>query len=95
VSLVNARQLIHDQGNKGLDMIYTRCGLPPSLFPAYRIALDVARENERNRTDETPDAIMKRTLERVLTHFEDSVDAHNRDDVNFLLARLERAANAA
>jgi uncharacterized protein (DUF2336 family) len=95
VSLINARQLVHDQGNRGLDMIYARCGLPPSLLPAYRIALDVARENERDRTDETPDAIMKRTLERVLTHFEDSVDEHNRDDVNFLLARLERAANAA
>ena len=95
VSLINARQLVHDQGNKGLDMIYARCGLPPSLFSAYRIALDVARENERGRTDETPDAIMKRALERVLTHFEDSVDAHNRDDVNFLLAKLERAANAA
>jgi len=95
VPLVNARQLIHDQGNLGLGKIYGRCGLPPSLFPAYRIALDVARENERDRTDETPDAVMKRTLERVLTHFEDSVDEHNLDDVNFLLGKLGRAANAA
>ena len=55
----------------------------------------MARENEYERTDETPDAIMKRTLERVPTHFEDSVDEHNLDDVNFLLGKLERAANAA
>jgi len=95
VSLLNTRKLIHDQGELGLDKIYERCGLPPSLLPAYRIALEVARENEHDRTDDTPEAITKRTLERVLTHFEDIVDVHNLDDVDFLLGKLGRLANAA
>lgn len=95
VSLVNVRKLIHDQGDLGLKKIYDRSGLPKTLFPAYRIALDVALENERDRTDDTPEAITKRTLERVLTHFEDIVDEHSVDDVDFLLGKLGRVANAA
>ena len=95
VPLVNARKLIHDPGELGLSSIYEHCCLPPSMYPAYRIALNVAQENERDRTDDTLDAVTKRTLERVLNHFEDIVDEHNLDDVDFLLGKLGRAANAA
>jgi uncharacterized protein (DUF2336 family) len=95
VPLVNARTLIHDEGKLGLKSIYDRAGLPAKLFPAYRVAFDVARENEHERSDGDPEAVTRRTLERVLTHFEDMFDDSNHDDVDFLLNKLGRLANAA
>lgn len=93
--LVNARALIHDEGMLGLKSIYDRSGLSRKMFPAYRVAFDMARENERERSDIDPEAVMRRTLERVLTHFEDMFDDSNHDDMDFLLNKLGHIANAA
>ncbi|MEX2617954.1 MAG: DUF2336 domain-containing protein [Alphaproteobacteria bacterium] len=93
--LVNARTLIHDEGALGLKSIYRRAGLSRKMFPAYRVAFDMARENEHERSDIDPDAVMRRTLERVLTHFEDMFDDSNHEDMNFLLNKLGNLANAA
>ncbi|MDA0662681.1 MAG: DUF2336 domain-containing protein [Proteobacteria bacterium] len=93
--LVNARALIHDEGMLGLKSIYDRSGLSRKMFPAYRVAFDMARENERERSDIDPEAVMRRTLERVLTHFEDMFDDSNHEDMDFLLNKLGHIANAA
>lgn len=95
ISLVNARRLIHDKGELGFKSLYTKCQLPAVLFDAYRIALDVIQETENERIDGAPDLLAKRMLERVLTHFEDLVDEQSPDDVDFLLNRLGKLANAA
>jgi len=95
VSLLNSRKLIHDPGDLGFSSIYEKCDLPKSLFIAFRSALDVLRETENERTDGDPGAVTKRMLERVLTQFEDIVDEHNAEDVDFLLNKLGRLANAA
>ncbi len=94
ISVLNARKLIHDKGSLGLKSLYDKCGLPDSLFTAYRIALDVLVETEKERIDGDPNAMTKRMLERVLTHFEDTVDGQSPEDVDFLLNRLGRAAAA-
>ncbi|NKB60025.1 MAG: DUF2336 domain-containing protein [Alphaproteobacteria bacterium] len=95
ISVLNARTLIHDKGSLGFKSLYQKCGLPDSLLSAYRIALDVIVETEKERIDGDPNAVTKRMLERVLTQFEDLVDEHSPEDVDFLLNRLSRAANAA
>lgn len=95
ISVVNARRLIHDKGQLGFKSLYTKCRLPSVLFDAYRIALDVIQETENERIDGAPDMLTKRMLERVLTHFEDLVDEQSPDDVDFLLKRLGKLANAA
>lgn len=95
ISIVNARKLIHDKGSLGFDSLYNKCGLPKGLLSAFRIALDVVSETEKERIDGDPNAVTKRMLERVLTQFEDLVDKHSPEDVDFLLNRLNRAANAA
>ena len=53
------------------------------------------RETERERIDGDPNASTRRMLERVLPRFEDLVDDESPEDVDFLLNRLGRAANAA
>ncbi len=69
--------------------------MPASLYYAYRFALDVLRETERERIDGDSNASTRRMLERVLPRFEDLVDDESPEDVDFLLNRLGRAANAA
>lgn len=95
ISVLNARKLIHDKGALGFKSLYERCQLPPPLFQAYRIALDVLRETEQERIDGDPNSITRRMLERVLTQFEDLVEDESPEDVEFLLNRLGRVANAA
>lgn len=95
ISVLNARRLIHDKGTLGFKSLYERCQLPATLYEAYRIALNVLRETELERTDGDPGMITRRMLERVLTQFEDLVDSESPEDVDFLLDRLGRAANAA
>ena len=92
ISVINARKLIHDKGSYGFDSLYTKCGLPEGLLAAFRIALEVMVETGRRSASTV---IHKRMLERVLTQFEDLVDKHSPEDVDFLLNRLNRAANAA
>lgn len=95
VSVLNARKLIHDKGALGFKSLYDKCQLPAALYDAYRIALDVLRETELERIDGDKNTITRRMLERVLTQFEDLVDDECPEDVDFLLNRLGRAANAA
>jgi uncharacterized protein (DUF2336 family) len=95
VSVLNARKLIHDKGALGFKSLYEKCELPAPLYDAYRIALDVLRETELERIDGDPNTITRRMLERVLTQFEDLVDGESPEDVDFLLNRLGRSANAA
>ena len=95
ISVLNARRMIHDKGALGFKSLYKRCQLPASLYYAYRIALDVLRETERERIDGDPNASTRRMLERVLTQFEDLVDDESLADVDFLLNRPGCAANAA
>lgn len=83
ISVLNARRLIHDKGALGFKSLYERCQLPASLHHAYRIALDVLRETERERIDGDPNASTRRMLERVLTQFEDLVDDESLADVDF------------
>jgi len=95
ISLLNARTLIHDKGALGFKSLYGKCQLPETLFEAYRIALEVLLDTELERIDGDPDMVTRRMLERVLTQFEDFVDNESPEDVDFLLNRLGRAANAA
>lgn len=95
VSVLNARKLIHDKGSLGFKSLYEKCQLPDPLYDAYRIALNVLKETELERIDADPNMVTKRMLERVLTQFEDLVDDESPEDVDFLLNRLGRAANAA
>ena len=95
ISVLNARRMIHDKGALGFKSLYKRCQLPASLYYAYRFALDVLRETERERIDGDPNASTRRMLELVLTQFEDFVNDESPEDVDFLLNRFGRAANAA
>ena len=88
VPIINARLLIHDQGVLGLQSIYQYAHLPLDLFPAFRAAIDVARDLDYDGGDRDRQRFAAKVIERVLTRLE-KLDERNLD---YLMTRLQRLA---
>jgi len=92
IPVSNAHILIHDQGQLGLRRLYDRTRMPPSLYPAFKSACDLAREAELERTDADPETRMRQMLERVLTMHEDIAEAFGVTNVDYLLNKFNQMA---
>jgi uncharacterized protein (DUF2336 family) len=88
VTVVNARQLIHDPGPLGLQSIYQYAHLPVDLFPVFRAAFDVAREMDYDGGDRDRQRFNAKLIERVLTRLE-QLDHAN---LTYLMNRLQKLA---
>lgn len=86
--IVNARTLIHDNGRLGLWSIYMRTGLPERLYPAFRVAVDVARETSYDGGERDSERRACRVIERILTQYEDL----GQDNLDYLLRKLNQIA---
>ena len=60
VSERSARDLINDAGERGFVSLYARTGLPPSLFPAFATALEIALDVRRDGWTDSDDATTQR-----------------------------------
>jgi uncharacterized protein (DUF2336 family) len=89
----NARLLMYDAGPLGFKAVFERCRLPMEFFDLFRIGLQVAQQTARDG-DEDLDRHRQRTLERVLTQFENAGDI-GPEDLDYLLGKLRAAADAA
>ncbi|HVJ42544.1 MAG TPA: DUF2336 domain-containing protein [Dongiaceae bacterium] len=87
-SIVNARMLIHDEGRLGLKTLYGHTSLPLHLYPAFRVAFDVAREAEMDGGENDRQRFAVRVIERILTQFDDLAA----DDLDYLLTKLNQLA---
>jgi uncharacterized protein (DUF2336 family) len=92
--------MVHDAGPLGLKAIYDRAGLPPRLFQAFRAGVDTWRKLSAEGADTSGEVFRERMLERFLTQRPNT----SRDDLAYLMERLDRpsprpvrmvAANAA
>lgn len=84
----NARLLIHDGGKLGFKSLYEHSGLTKTLYPAFRVALDVARDTPFDGGERDQERHRRRMIERILTQFED-VGAEN---LEYLMTKLREAA---
>lgn len=82
--------MIHDAGPLGLRAIYERAGLPARLFPAFRAAVDTFHAMEFDGGAQDQARFQQRMLERFLTQPE----AVAREDVDYLLQRMNDGALA-
>ncbi len=80
--------MIHDAGPLGLRAIYERAGLPARLFPAFRAAVDTFHSVEFDGGPRDRERFQERMLQRFLTQPE----AAAREDVDYLLDRINRVA---
>lgn len=78
--------MVHDAGPLGLKAIYDRAGLPPRLFQAFRAGVDTWRTLQAEGGDTASDAFRQRMLERFLSQRPNA----SRDDLSYLMERLDR-----
>ena len=83
--------MIHDAGPLGLRAIYERAGLPARLFPAFRAAVDTFQSIEFDGGPRDRERYQARMLQRFLTQPATAA----REDVDYLLERMDRTAEAA
>lgn len=83
--------MVHDAGPLGLKAIYDRAGLPPRLFQAFRAGVDTWRALQAEGGDTGSDAFRQRMLERFLSQRPNA----SRDDLSYLMERLDRPAARA
>jgi uncharacterized protein (DUF2336 family) len=83
--------MVHDAGPLGFRAIYERAGLPSRLFPAFRAAIDAWRAVEAEGADFDRDIFQERVLQRFLT----AQPFASREDLNYLLERIDRSAESA
>lgn len=83
--------MIHDAGPLGLRAIYERAGLPTRLFPAFRAAVDTYHAMEFDGGTRDLERFQQRMLQRFLTQ----PHVAGREDVDYLLDKMDRIAAAA
>jgi len=83
--------MIHDAGPLGLRAIYERAGLPARLFPAFRVAVDTyhAMEFDGGARD------LERFQERMLQRFLTQPQTASREDVDYLIDKMDQISQAA
>jgi uncharacterized protein (DUF2336 family) len=86
ISLVAAHTLVYDEGPLGLQAAYRRARLPQALYPAFRVALDVARQTVFDGGENDRQRHMSRMIQRILTQFEDIGE----ENLDYLLRKLNQ-----
>jgi len=82
--------MIHDAGALGLKTIFERSGMPPGMFTAFRMAVDVYHKTEMDGGPGDKSRFRQRMVERVLTQFQ----AIPRADLDYLLDKLNALEEA-
>ncbi len=90
--LQNARILIHDQGPFGLESIYIKADLPTRLYPAFQVGIELSHEVDYDGGANDRSRFIERMLERILTHFEDPQSRMTKEDIDYLMGKLEQVA---
>jgi uncharacterized protein (DUF2336 family) len=83
--------MIHDAGPLGLRAIYERTALPARLFPAFRAAVDTYHSMEFDGGAKDRERFQERMLQRFLTQPANA----SRDDVEYLLEKMDRISQEA
>jgi uncharacterized protein (DUF2336 family) len=83
--------MIHDAGPLGLKAIYERAGLPARLFPAFRSGIDTYHAMNADGAARDKDRFQERMLQRFLTQPEQAP----REDVEYLLEKMDALASEA
>lgn len=83
--------MIHDAGPMGLRAIYERAGLPARLFPAFRAGVDTFHSMEFDGGAKDRERFQERMLQRFLTQPANAA----REDVEYLLEKMDRISQEA
>ena len=91
MSATRVAAIVHDRRGSGFRALYDRAGLPASIYPAFREAIDAMRAEGFESEPEGASRLKRRIIERVLTRCEADVLG----DVEPLMTLLRRFAAEA
>jgi uncharacterized protein (DUF2336 family) len=83
--------MIHDAGPLGLKAIYDRAGMPPRLFAAFRVGVDTFHMLEQEGGAFDAARFQERMLQRFLTQ----PSTATREDMDYLVDKLDRVRSEA
>ena len=83
--------MIHDAGSLGLKAIYERAGLPARLFPAFRSGVDTYHAMNADGALQDRERFQERMLQRFLTQ----PQPIPREDVDYLLDKMDQLASSS
>ena len=78
--------MIHDAGPLGLKAIYERAGLPTRMFHAFRAGVDTFHSMTLDGGPHDRERFQERMLQRFLTMPQNAA----RDDIDYLLDKMDR-----
>ncbi|MEA2754384.1 MAG: hypothetical protein QOJ54_673 [Aliidongia sp.] len=85
IAIHNVRLLMYDAGHLGFNSLYDKTKLPQSYLPAFKVAVEVAKETEMDGLAYDRERYRRQMIERILTQFE----ALGAEDLDYLLIRLD------
>lgn len=85
VPLQNAQTLIHEPSRRGLEALYRKAAMPPSLYAAVLAAVEVVDETGFDGNARDLERFRSRVISRVLT----LADTVEEADADYLLDKLE------
>ena len=92
VPLVNARKLIYDPGELGLQRIYLAAKLPEPQFIAARAAVRAVEELEYDCADDSShdrQRFLRRLIEMILTQYDELGVEFETDDLDYLITKID------
>jgi uncharacterized protein (DUF2336 family) len=80
----NAQILVRDPGGNGLASLYRKAGLPDSLLPVFRVAVEAVNSTGLDGGERDFERYRARVIARVLSQCED----FSSDDLDYLVGKL-------
>jgi len=88
IPIRNARVLIYDSGQMGLERLYEEADLPAQMYPAVRLAVKTYREMMEETEDGYRDHFCRRLVERLLILFDENNILLDETDMNYFLQKI-------
>ncbi len=95
IPIRNARILIFDSGEMGLERLYEEAGLPEDFYPAVRLAVKTYREMMDETEDGYRDHFCRRLVERLLILFDENHIHLDKTDMDYFLQKIGKNPNNA
>lgn len=95
IPIRNARVLIYDSGQMGLERLYEEADLPLEMYPAVQLAVKTYREMIEETEDGYRDHFCRRLVERLLILFDENNIQIDEGDMNYFLQKIGKNENAA
>lgn len=88
IPIRNARILIYDSGDFGLERLYEEADLPTQLFPAVRLAVRTFSEMLRETEDGFHDHFTRRLVERLMVLFDQHHIELSAEDTDYFAQKV-------